>query len=74
MKIDVLQIAINLLNYQNNLKLLKKAKDKRVIIFARSCLSMVSLSGKYEDVNDCNFSDPFESGLLIMDKTKNTKA
>jgi aryl-alcohol dehydrogenase-like predicted oxidoreductase len=70
MKIDILQIAINLLDYQNNLKLLKKAKDKRVIIFARSCLSSGLLSGKYEDVIDCNFSDPLRLRFVNNESNK----
>jgi aryl-alcohol dehydrogenase-like predicted oxidoreductase len=70
MKIDMLQIAINFLDYQNNLKLLKKANHKKVKIFARSCLSSGLLSGKYNDIESCNFTDQLRSRFVNNESNK----
>ena len=70
MRIDSLQIAVNLLDYKNNLELLKKAKKKNIKIFARSCLSSGLLSGKYLDLSDCNFTDPLRSRFIDNERNK----
>ena len=70
MKVDSLQIAVNLLDYKNNIELLKKAKNKNIKIFARSCLSSGLLSGKYLDLSDCNFTDPLRSRFIENERNK----
>lgn len=70
MKIDILQVAVNLLDYKNNLRLLKLAKKNKAYVMARSCLSSGILTGKYLKINDFNFSDPIRSRFIATYENK----
>lgn len=68
--IDILQIAINPLDYLANTKILQTAKNNGLIIHARSALSSGIINGKYTSISDCKFSDPLRSRFLESEKNK----
>ena len=61
MKCDVVQAAINLLDYSANIPFLDFCKKSGVSVHARSVMSSGMLSGKYHYSIDFNFADPFRT-------------
>ena len=61
MEINILQIAVNLLDYKNNIPLLKLAKKLGCITQARSCLSSGLLNLNYNENSYLNFTDSIRS-------------
>lgn len=69
-RIDVLQIAINLLDYKSNEEILKFAKEKGITVHARSVLSSGLLSGKYKVDSEIQFTDAMRSRFCASSRSR----
>lgn len=57
-KINFVQMAINFLDYKNNLNLLKRCKELSIQVHGRSVLASGILSRVYEPFENVKFTDP----------------
>lgn len=69
MKLDVIQIAVNLLDYKNNEPLLQYCTSNKIVVHARSVLSSGLLSGKYQLNKEVNFTDPMRTRFTDTQKS-----
>ena len=68
--IKYLQIAVNLIDYNSSLDLLKLAKKNNIQVLARSVLSSGIMSRKYSNINKCNFKDSIRKRFIINKRNR----
>ncbi|MDC0996376.1 aldo/keto reductase [Pseudomonadales bacterium] len=71
LRVDVVQVALNLLDYASSVDLLNFCKENKITVHARSVLSSGLLSGKYHFTETFSFQDPLRKRFTETEAKRN---